>query len=74
MAGSRGITGLYMKNTQKKVLPFPKPPEEPGAQSIICNIGDQRFAIHYQIEDLPPAVPALLWKQGTKKATPRIVK
>ena len=69
-----------MKNTQKKVLQFRKPPEEPGDQRIICNIGDQRFAIHYQIEDLPPvedlppAVPALPWKQGTKKALPRIVK
>jgi hypothetical protein len=52
-----------MKNSQKKVLPFPKPPEEPGAQTIICQIGGERFAIHYEIEDLPPAAPLLQWKQ-----------
>jgi hypothetical protein len=44
-----------MQNSQKKVLQFPKPLEEPGAQPIICQIGADRFAIHYRIEDLPPA-------------------
>ena len=62
-----------MKNS-RKVLPFPKPPEEPGAQTIICQIGDERFAIHYEIEDLPPAAPPLPWRQGAKKAIPTIVK
>ena len=62
-----------MKNSQK-VLQFPKPPEQPGAQTIICQIGDERFAIHYEIEDLPPAAPVQAWKQGSKKATPKMVK
>jgi hypothetical protein len=62
-----------MKNTQK-VLLFPQPLEVPGAQTIICQIGDERFAIHYEIEDLPPAAPLLPWKQGSKKAMPKIVK
>ena len=57
-----------------KVLEFPKPPEEPGAQTIVCQIGNERFAIHYEIEDLPPAAPLLLWKRGAKKATPKSVK
>ena len=63
-----------MKNRQKKVLEFPKPPEEPGARTIVCQIGDERFAIHYEIEDLPPAAPPIPWKPGTKKAAQKIVK
>jgi hypothetical protein len=65
---------VVMKNSQKKVLQFPKPPEEPGAQTIVCQIGNERFAIHYEIEDLPPAAPLLLWKPGAKKATAKMVK
>jgi hypothetical protein len=52
-----------MKNRQKKVLEFPKPPQESGARTIVCKIGDERFAIHYEIEDLPPAAPLVLWDQ-----------
>ena len=65
---------VVMKNSQKKVLSFPKPPEEPGAQTIVCQIGNERFAIHYEIEDLPPAAPLLPWRRGAKKATPKILK
>jgi hypothetical protein len=63
-----------MKNSQKKVLSFPKPPEEPGAQTIIWQIGNERFAIHYEIEDLPPMAPLLEWKRRGKTALPKIVK
>ena len=52
-----------MKNRQKKVLEFPKLPEEPGARTIVCQIGDERFAIHYEIEDLPPAATLVLRDQ-----------
>ena len=62
-----------MKNNQKKVLQFPKPPEEPEAQTIVCQIGNERFAIHYEIEDLPPAAPVLPWKQVTRKVLPKTV-
>jgi len=58
-----------MKDSQKKVLQFPEPLEELGAQPIICQIGPERFAIHYRIEDLPPAAPLLPWRRD-KKATP----
>ena len=47
---------------------------EGGAQTIICQIGDERFAIHFEIEDLPPASPLLPWKLGSKMAMPKIVK
>jgi hypothetical protein len=57
-----------MKNSQKKVLRFPAPPEEPANAPIVVQIGNERFAIHYEIEDLPPAVPLLLWKRPAKKA------
>jgi hypothetical protein len=65
---------VVMKDSHKKVLSFPKPPEEPGAQTIICQIGNERFAIHYEIEDLPPAAPLPQWKQRAKTALPKIVK
>jgi len=41
----------------KKVLPFTRPAKEPAPSTIICQIGNERFAIHWQVEDLPPAKP-----------------
>jgi hypothetical protein len=41
-----------MKNGKNNELPFPKPPEGPGTSAI--QIGCERFAIHMQVEDLPP--------------------
>ena len=52
----------------EKVLPFPKPREEPEGSTIIVRIGTDRFAIHYEIEDLPPAAPLLWWKPETHSA------
>jgi hypothetical protein len=64
-----------MKNRKNGVLPFPKPPEEPGTSTIICQIGSERFAIHMQVEDLPPASPTLLMpKRRAKRAASKIVK
>jgi hypothetical protein len=62
-----------MKNRRNNVLPFPKPPEEPGTSMIICQIGSERFAIHMQFEDLPPVPPTLLMaKRRAKKAASKI--
>jgi hypothetical protein len=55
-----------MKNSQKKVLPFPKPPDEPGTSPIVVQIGKERFAIHWEIEELPPAAPLVLWRRAAK--------
>ena len=65
-----------MNNPKNNVLPFPKPPEEePGISTIIAQVGSDRFAIHIQVEDLPPAAPpVLMWKRKARKATPRITK
>jgi hypothetical protein len=46
-----------MNNRKNNVLPFPKPPEEPGGSTIICQVGSQRFALHMWVENLPPAPP-----------------
>jgi hypothetical protein len=56
------------------VLSFPPPPEEPLASTIVVQIGNERFAIHWEIEELLAAVPLLLWKRASKKATMKITK
>ena len=68
----RGIT-VVMKNRKNNVLPFPKPPEEePGISTIIAQVGSDRFAIHIQVEDLPPAPPPVMMvKRRAKKGSSR---
>lgn len=56
-----------MKKTEKKVLPFPAPPIAPAATTIICQIGNERFAIHWEIEDLQPVVPLLRLKPPARR-------
>lgn len=56
-----------MTKTKNKILPFP-PPKEPVGQSIICQIGRERFAIHFEVEDLPPPVPVIPLKPRPRKA------
>ena len=73
LPGTRGMS-VVMKNRQKKVLLFPKSPEEPAASTIVVQIGSDRFAIHWEIEELPPAAPLLPWKRAGKKATSKIMK
>jgi len=64
-----------MKNRTNNMLPFPKPPEEPGTSTIIAQIGRERFAMHIQIEDLPPAAPpVVMLKRWAPKASGKIVK
>ena len=62
---------VLMKNNRnnEKVLSFPKPRGEPEGSTIIVQIGTDRFAIHWQIEDLPRAVPLLWWKPEIPRAT-----
>jgi hypothetical protein len=74
MPRTRSMTGV-MKNRKNKVLPFPKPPEEPETSTIIYQIGSERFALHMQFEDLPPAPPpVVMGKRSAKKAPFKIVK
>jgi hypothetical protein len=63
-----------MKNDPKKLLAFPTPPEEPLDSTIVVQMGNQRFAIHWEVEKLPPAAPLLLWKRRARKATAKIVR
>jgi hypothetical protein len=74
---SPGIRGMSVLMNNNKVLPFPKPPREPEPSKIVVQIGNERFAIHYQMEELPPVPPVpplLLWKRPGKKATTRIMR
>jgi hypothetical protein len=64
-----------VKNRKNNVLPFPKAAERSGISTIIAQIGSERFAIHMQIEDLPPAAPPVVMrKRRVRKAPSRIVK
>jgi len=65
---------VCMKDHQKKILPFPKSLAEPDNSRIVVQIGNERFAIHYEIEELPPVPPPLRWKRPGKKAAPKIVR
>jgi hypothetical protein len=58
-----------MKQTKDNVLPFP-PLKEPVGQSIICQIGRERFAIHFEVEDLPPPAPVIPLKPRPRKTKP----
>jgi hypothetical protein len=55
-----------MKKRQRKVLPFPAP-EQPAPTTIVCQIGNERFAIHFEIEDLPPPASLLVFKPPPQK-------
>ena len=55
--GNRRQKARSMKKNDKKVLPFPPPPPGSTDQTVICQIGRERFAIHFEFEDLPPAAP-----------------
>ena len=56
-----------MKKSEKKVVPFPTPQRELATSTIICQIGNERFAIHFEVEDLPPAAPLQRLKPPTRK-------
>jgi hypothetical protein len=63
-----------MKNRKNNLLPFPEPTES-GISTIIVQIGSERFAIHFQTEDLPPAEPPLVMpKRKTNKAPSKMAK
>jgi hypothetical protein len=55
-----------MKKAKNKILSFP-PSQQPSGQSIICQIGRERFAIHIEVEDLPPPAPLIHMKSPPRK-------
>jgi len=55
-----------MKKTKNKILPFPRS-QEPTRQTIICQIGSERFAIYIEVEDLPPVVAPLLLVKAPRR-------
>jgi hypothetical protein len=58
-----------MKKAKSKILTFPTP-KQPTSQTIVCQIGRERFAIHFEIEDLPHAAPPpLLLKSPPRKGS-----
>jgi len=57
---------VRMKKTKNRILPFP-PSRKPTAQIIICQIGSERFAIHMEIEDLPPPAPVIQFRSPPRK-------
>jgi hypothetical protein len=61
---------VRMKNHSKKVLPFPKSPAKPESSRIVMQIGNERFAINWEIEELPPAAPLIVLKRRAKKVEP----
>jgi hypothetical protein len=65
---------LVMKNRQKKLLSFPKPPQEPAPSTIVVQIGDERFAIHWEIDELPLIEPLVLRKREFRKVTLKIIR
>ena len=58
------------KQNKKKVLAFRAPQEKPAASPMIFQIGNDRFAIHWKIEELPPTAPLIYLKRKTKKELP----
>lgn len=58
----------WSMSKSKNVLSFPERPrvEEESGQVIICQVGSERFALHIQVEDLPPVRPAIPMKRKNK--------
>jgi hypothetical protein len=55
-----------MKKTENKILSFP-PPKESPSMTIVCQVGSERFAIHMEIEDLPPPAPVIQFRSPRRK-------
>ena len=63
-----------MKNRKGKLLCFPTPIAEPADPTVIVQIGNERFAIHFEFEDLPPATPPVRLTAAAKKVLSKIKK
>ena len=59
-----------MKKNKKKVLAFPAPRKELADSRIVVRIGNERFAIHYHVEELPPSTPVICLKPADDRETP----
>jgi hypothetical protein len=62
-----------MKTTPQNLLQFPKAPQEAGKSPIVFQLGGDRFALHYTVEDLPPVDLVSLWKPQPRKPKAKIV-
>jgi hypothetical protein len=60
------LMSMPRKRKTAALLTFPKPPVE-EIQTITCQIGSERFALHFTVEDLPPARPAIPIKRERSK-------
>jgi len=50
------------------ILRFPERRPKAPTSMIIFQLGDDRVAIRWEIEVLPPPAPVLSWKPAAKKA------
>jgi hypothetical protein len=57
-----------MDNSYKNVLPFPAPSLKSPRPEMVVQIGDERFAIRWEIEELPTEAPALAQRREPKRA------
>jgi hypothetical protein len=62
-----------MKKPENKILLFPQP-KEPTAQTVVCQIGSERFALHIEVEDLPPLAAVIELKPTGRKGKTRVVR
>ena len=60
---------LFMDNSHKNVLPFPANSVRPPRPEMAVQIGDERFAIRWEIEELPTEAPALALRKEPKSAS-----
>jgi hypothetical protein len=65
------------KNRKGKLLCFPTPlplPQPSGPTTVTVQVGNQRFAIHFEMEELPPAAPLVFLPGAAKEAPTKIEK
>ena len=59
---------LFMDVIRRKILPFPADSDIPARPEIIVQIGDERFAIRWEIEELPTTAPVPTFRKEPKSA------
>jgi hypothetical protein len=59
------VSGPNEKN-EKQDTAFPAAQGTPG-QTIISQIGSERFAIHMEVEDLPPPAAVIQFSSSSRK-------
>ncbi len=62
------VKSEVMKNRTGKLLCFPRPlPQPSGTTTVTVQIGNDRFAIHFEMEELPPAAPLVVLTPAAKQ-------